>query len=312
MIQYTLSSKAPNTHIFNVSVQFQASSGKHRVCLPNWCPGSYKIRDFSKHILEISATQGEPDNKQSLVVTQIDSSTFEVTLTSEGRVCFEYAVYAWDLSVRGAHLDSTHGFVNGSAMFLCVEGQALKPCTLTVVCPTGTTSWALASSICAQDGILNGFGSYEVKNYYDLIDHPLEMGCFDTRTFKVGEVVHHLVVTGQHQGDLERLVSDLKQICQYQAQVFGGALPFEGYVFLLTVVGEGYGGLEHANSCALISPRTHLPVAGMKEITSGYQSLLGLFSHEYFHAWNVKRIKPKVYHRPNLQEKVFTTQLWAF
>jgi predicted metalloprotease with PDZ domain len=156
-----------------------------------------------------------------------------------------------------------------------------------------------------------GFGSYRVPDYETLLDHPAEMGEFEQVAFEVQDKPHRFVVSGRQRGDLARLARDLAKICEAEAALFG-ALPVSDYLFLLQVVGSGYGGLEHRNSCSLMIARDNLPMESMREPTVGYRRLLGLCSHEYFHLWLVKRITPEVFRQAGTEQEVYTRQLWIF
>ena len=213
-------------------------------------------------------------------------------------------VYAWDLSVRGAHLDASHGFFNGTSVFLCALGQEDRPCRVELVKPQGKAlrpAWRVATSLPVAKGekgaaALYGFGRYWAADYDELIDHPVEMGTFALIEFKARGVPHAIAVTGRTDVDLKRLAADLKPICEWQIDLFGGKAPMDRYVFLVMAVGDGYGGLEHRASTALLCSRDDLPNSNTPSsgpLPEAYVTFLGLCSHEYFHTWNVKRIKPR-------------------
>jgi predicted metalloprotease with PDZ domain len=161
-----------------------------------------------------------------------------------------------------------------------------------------------------------GFGTYEAADYDELIDHPIEMADIAVVSFAAGGVPHDIAVSGRHRGDLDRVARDLARICQWQIDLFGGAPdsrpPFDRFLFQVNVVGDGYGGLEHRASTSLLCSRHELPTPGAKRITDDYRRLLGLASHEYFHCWNVKRIKPAAFVPYDLARESYTRQLWAF
>src|SRR6185437_10573569 len=147
-------------------------------------------------------------------------------------------------------------------------------------------------------------------------DHPVEMSDFALAAFAAGGVQHEIAISGRQSADLERLAADFSRVCQWHIDLFGGAArshaPFDRYLFQVTVVGEGYGGLEHRSSDLLICRRDELPATGQPEITDDYLHFLGLASHEYFHAWNVKRIRPVMFTPYDLSRENYTRQLWAF
>ncbi|MCB1865406.1 MAG: M61 family metallopeptidase [Chromatiales bacterium] len=306
---YRLRPAAPQAHRFHVTLTIpNPAPGGQRLTMPAWIPGSYMIRDFARNLVSISARgPGGP-----LALDKLDKHSWRIA-AGAGPVTVEYEVYAWDMSVRGAHLDTTHAYANGAAVFLRVAGQDTAPCELEVEPPPVPigADWRVATSMPRSGAAPWGFGRYRASNYDTLIDHPIEMGRFDAREFPVRGVVHRLVVTGRHDGDLDRLAGDLQRICATHADLFG-ELPPNEYLFLLTVVGDGYGGLEHCDSTSLIAGRNTLPRAGLDAADAEYRRLLGLASHEYFHLWNVKRIQPAAFVNAALDAEVYTRQLWIF
>jgi predicted metalloprotease with PDZ domain len=161
-----------------------------------------------------------------------------------------------------------------------------------------------------------GFGRYRAADYDELIDHPVEMSDFAVVSFEAGGARHDVAVSGRQRADLDRLARDLARICQWHCDLFGGApgsrAPFDRYLFQVAAVGDGYGGLEHRTGTSLLCSRDELPQPGVARVTAGYRRLLGLASHEYFHAWNVKRIKPAAFTPYALGAENYTRQLWAF
>jgi predicted metalloprotease with PDZ domain len=155
---------------------------------------------------------------------------------------------------------------------------------------------------------------FEASNYEELIDHPVVLGAFDRMTFEACGVPHTLILVGRHQANTIRFCADLQKICETQIRFFGEPAPFSQYLFIGIVTQEGYGGLEHRDSTIVMLKRDHLPHRSMAEavMTEGYRSILGLCSHEYFHAWNIKRIKPEVFVPYRLAEEAYTRQLWIF
>lgn len=281
--------------------------------MPTWIPGSYMIRDFSKNVMQITAIAEA--SQQSIDITKEDKSTWVLgECEAEGGVVVAYEVYAWDMSVRAAHLDQTHGYFNGTSVFLAVEGQEDQPCQLDIQQPKSSSAneWRVATTLKELSAQRYGFGLYVAENYDDLIDHPVEMADFSLVTFEACGVPHDVVFTGKHYADLDRVAEDLKVICEYQLQFFGEPAPMDRYLFLTWVVGDGYGGLEHRSSTSLICSRADLPTIKDKDVTDGYRTFLGLCSHEYFHTWNVKRIKPAKFLPYRLGQESHTELLWAF
>ena len=310
-IRYRVQPDSPNTHTFTVSLWIAEPAAEgQKLSLPTWLPGSYMIRDFARHITQISAAdaQGKP-----LPLTKLDKQTWQLGKTT-GPVTITSRIYALDMSVRAAFLDTSRGFFNGSSLFLAVEGQEECSCEMELLPATGAqfSAWQVATAMQPQQIDAAGYGVYQAENYAELIDHPVELGEFERYSFDVQGIPHQLVVSGIHQGDMQRLVEDLIPICEYELALFGEPYPLDRYLFLLNIVGNGYGGLEHRNSTALIASRNDLPVAGEQQQSDEYRNLLGLCSHEYFHNWNVKRIKPVEFEPFDLSQEVYTKQLWAY
>ncbi|MDY0012597.1 MAG: PDZ domain-containing protein [Rhodocyclaceae bacterium] len=316
-IRYRIQPAKPEAHLFQVSCEVGAPDpAGQRFRLPAWIPGSYMIREFARHIVTIRAeTNGRP-----VPLEKLDKHTWRApALAGHQPLTVHYEVYAWDLSVRAAHLDTTHGFFNGPSVFLAVVGQESLPCLVDIQPPAGKAyrNWKVATALAEARGEAgaakrHGFGLYQAGDYDELIDHPVEMGAFTLARFEAGGVPHEVVLTGRHDCDLTRLTTDLRKICQWQIDLFGGSPPMERYLFLVMVVGEGYGGLEHRASTALLANRNDLPHPAMEGLPEGYKSFLGLCSHEYFHTWNVKRIKPAAFVPYDLAQESYTRLLWAF
>jgi predicted metalloprotease with PDZ domain len=307
-VQYFIIPIDPAAHLYEVTCRIaDPDPAGQVVSLPAWVPGSYLVRDLARNITTIRAeTRGKP-----LPMQKLDKDSWRCA-AGDGEILIQYRVYAWDLSVRTAHLDHTHAFFNGSSVFLRVHGQENTSCIVKISPPLGTDDWKVATAMTRKEVDRNDFGLYTAADYDELIDHPVEMGRFASASFEACGVLHEVVVTGVQRCDLERLCADLQCICEYQIRFFGEPAPMQRYVFLIMAVGEGYGGLEHRASCSLICSRDNLPMAGESKIDNGYREFLGLCSHEYFHTWHVKRIKPKAFMPYDLQRENYTELLWAF
>ncbi len=312
-------------HRFRVTLTIPEPNPRGQiVSLPAWIPGSYLIRDFARQIEMISARSGN----RRLPVVKLDNHSWQIEPCAEP-LHITATVYAWDLSVRGAHLDETHGFFNGTSVYLRPHGLEELPCKVTLIAPALAT-WRVFTSLpqatqlssspkIARD-FANGFGVYEALNYDDLIDHPVEMGRPQVVRFEACGAPHEMVFTGVIPNlDLKRIARDVKAICETQIRFFepdSSRAPFLDtalkYVFMTMVTGDSYGGLEHRASTALMAARKDLPTLGNKKTPEGYQTFLGLVSHEYFHTWHVKRIKPAVFAPYDLTKESHTRLLWIF
>jgi predicted metalloprotease with PDZ domain len=316
-VQYTIVPIDLAGHLFNVTVTVASPAPEgQQFALPAWIPGSYMIREFARNIVRIRAESGGA----AVALTKLDKHTWRAAPAS-GPLTLHYEVYAWDLSVRAAHLDQTHGFFNGTSVFLRVLGQEATPHQVDIQRPgdAAARTWRVATSLPEQGAKRYGFGTYIAADYDELIDHPVEMGDFALATFTAHGIDHDIVISGRVPNlDMARLQADLKKICETQIAFFEPLeqrAPMQRYVFLTLAVGDGYGGLEHRASTALICARADLPstaTAPSPEPGEGYLKFLGLCSHEYFHTWNVKRIKPAAFAPYDLQVENYTPLLWLF
>jgi predicted metalloprotease with PDZ domain len=315
-IRYTVLPRDLPGHLFDVTVTVDQPDPNGQVfSLPAWIPGSYMIREFARNIVRIRAEAGG----KPVALTKLDKHTWKAAPVA-GPLMLWYEVYAWDLSVRAAHLDQTHGFFNGTSVYLRVVGQEETPHQVDIQRPLdpGGANWRVATSLPELGARRYGFGTYVAPNYDELIDHPVEMGDFALATFTAHGIPHDIVVTGRVPNlDMARLQADLKAICETQILFFEPKTkraPMDRYVFLTMAVGDGYGGLEHRASTALVCARADLPSTNTPkgEPGEGYLKFLGLCSHEYFHTWNVKRIKPAVFAPYDLQVENYTPLLWLF
>jgi predicted metalloprotease with PDZ domain len=345
MIRYLVRIKDAAAHLFEVRIAFEIGALEHvDLQLASWIPGSYMIREFARNVGAVQAKHVY--SNQSLPIKKITKNTWRVQLNSteldaakkaalrtrNNRVEIEYEVYAWDFSVRAAHLDQHHGFFNPTSLCLAILGQTHVPCLLELEKPSGTRgatlisnekshgaehfdTWKVATTMPHAKVDRHGWGRYQALNFDELIDHPVEMGDFQEVKFFVLGVPHRAVFTGDCKVDLARIAQDLTKICEAQIRFFepiSGRAPFDEYLFMTHVSTDGYGGLEHRSSTALHCGRDDLPYVGMKETTPAYRKFLGLCSHEYFHAWNVKRIKPASFTPYDLDQENYTSLLWIF
>lgn len=312
MIHYRIQPLRPEAHLFAVEVRVPSPTPEGQAfAMPAWIPGSYMIRDFARHVVAFEAhCNGVP-----LAWQKLDKHTWQLAPAS-GAVTVRIEVYAWDLSVRGAHLDTTHGYFNGSCVFLAAKGHEDQPCEVEMQPPEGAAyaTWQVATGMPRLSGGALGFGRFRADSYDALIDYPVEMGHFTHATFEACGVPHQVVLSGRHRADMARLCRDLKPICEQHIRLFGEPAPMQDYVFMTLVTGDGYGGLEHRNSTSLMCTRSDLPrlTDAPDQVREGYRNYLGLCSHEYFHSWNIKRIKPEVFTPFDLNQEVYTELLWAF
>ncbi len=320
-ISYSIIPADPAAHLFEITLRIaQPAADGQVLSLPAWIAGSYMIREFAKNIVSIAAASG----KKPVALTKLDKDTWRAA-PCKGPLAVTMQVYAWDLSVRTAHLDQHHGFFNGTSVFLRVHGAEHLPHEVELRAPKGVRNWKVATSLPRAGSGKSAtkpqaFGLYVAPDYDALVDHPVEMGTFAAGSFEACGARHDIAITGRVPGlDMARLEADFKKICEAQIKLFEpktSLAPFldssDRYVFMTMAVGDGYGGLEHRASTALVCNRSDLPQLGGAESSEGYRNFLGLVSHEYFHTWNVKRIKPAVFAPYDLSRETHTPLLWLF
>ncbi len=313
MLYYRLAFEHYGQHLIDVTLRFQAQP-EQQVWLPVWIPGSYLLREFARHLSRISAV-ADPDGAATpLLVEKINKNTWQLACHEPTWVELRYQVYAFDLSVRGAYFDHQRIYVNPACVCLAVSGQEQQPLQLGLAVGAAFVGLPLACSLplCSDPVDQSAQFVRQAADYADLVDHPFEIAALSQTQFEVAAIPHRLVISGRHQTDLLRLSTDLQKICQTQIELFGSA-PFTDYLFMVMATGNSYGGLEHQNCTSLITPREDLPRLGESVRPSvAYRRFLGLCSHEYFHAWLVKYIRPDGFAAPNLNAEVYTPLLWIF
>lgn len=295
-------SLAPEKHIYNVTLGFLAHSDSAQLSLPVWIPGSYMVREFSKNIVTIHATQ----EHHEVTLEQTNKNTWLISgLKANHPVSVSYQVYAYEYGIRTAFLDTSRGYFNPTSLCLAVDKQEQIEHIVEIVnLPRG---WQSTSGL--RNKVENIFVA---KNYDELLDSPFELGTFERYKFTVAGVPHYLVLSGTILPfDKERILGDMYKVCEYQIDLFGGVAPYEDYTFILNLTGEVYTGLEHRNSTLLMAPYYALPNQN-KTNEEDYIKLMGLISHEFFHTWNVKRIKPQVFTPYDVTQENYTKLLWWF
>ena len=310
-LHYRIEPANLHAHLFRITLTIPRPAAGQEVALPVWIPGSYLVREFAKNLQKLTARQG----RQPVALQQLDKARWQADCTDRQALVLEYEVYALDNSVRTAWLDADRGFFNGTSLCLQVLGQAHQPHELTVVSTRATKGWRVATGLPPVDADARGFGRYRAADYDSLVDHPFELGTFWSGEFTACGVPHRFVVAGALPSfDGEKLLADTRKICEAEIRFWHlrGKPPHKQYVFMLNAVDDGYGGLEHRNSTALICARRDLPRLEDKRPNEGYTTLLGLISHEYFHTWNVKRLRPAAFAEFDYSQENYTHQLWFF
>ena len=296
-------------HHFEIECHIESPAADQYFSLPAWIPGSYLLRDFARYVVRLEATS----RGESLPVEKVESGGW-LCRGAEGDLVLTATVYALDQSVRGAYLDRRRGYFNGPCVFVLPDGRDAEPIELTIEPPRHALceDWRVATALTPVNVDERRFGIYSAADYDELLDHPVEISDFESVEFEAAGVPHHLVIAGRFESDLERIATDLRQICEAQIDFFGRPAPFDRYWFLGLAVGDGYGGLEHRASTSLIFSRDDLPKPGETGVPRDYQRFLGLASHEYFHTWHVKRSKPAAFMPYQLDRRNYTRLLWVF
>ena len=307
MLHYQIEFDDYRQHLIHVTLRFVADPTQV-LSLPTWIPGSYLIREFSKHIESVRAYDEEG---RLLEIQKFEKNKWRLFNTDHELITVEYDVYAYDLSVRGAYVDQTRLYVNPACACLGLEGQEDKAVEVELFLPDELKHFQLATGM-ASKSLVKGRFTLKAKNYAELIDAPFELAEQTRFSFEAKGIPHEFVVSGKHAMNAARMQQDIEKICATEISMFGSA-PFSNYTFMTMATANSYGGLEHPNSTSLISPREDLPKANEPEEPSeDYQRFLGLCSHEYFHSWLVKFIRPENFVNYDLNKEGYTSLLWIF
>ncbi|AXF45319.1 M61 family metallopeptidase [Acinetobacter johnsonii] len=307
MLHYQIEFDDYRQHLIHVTLRFVADPTQV-LSLPTWIPGSYLIREFSKHIESVRAYDEEG---RLLEIQKFEKNKWRLFNTDHELITVEYDVYAYDLSVRGAYVDQTRLYVNPACSCLGLEGQEDKAVEVELFLPDELKHFQLATGM-ASKSLVKGRFTLKAKNYAELIDAPFELAEQTRFGFEANGIPHEFVVSGKHAMNAARMQQDIEKICATEISMFGSA-PFSNYTFMTMATANSYGGLEHPNSTSLISPREDLPKANEPEEPSeDYQRFLGLCSHEYFHSWLVKFIRPENFVNYDLNKEGYTSLLWIF
>ena len=319
-------------HLVDVALTFTADTDAPSLWLPAWIPGSYLMREFARNITavhyEILDSQVVSNDKQinTYRAQKTDKNTWQLPEAQAGqRICVLYEVYCYDLSVRTAYVDQQRLYGNFTSLALAIGGQEQQEVEVDLIVPAAFLTDKDASLVrlaCGLEAVqaqIDKLRIYTLQadSYHELIDHPFEFAEQDNFDFIIQDnshqtLSHHFYLSGKHSANMGRLQQDVTQICQTYLDWLGDA-PFNDYTFMTFASGQDYGGLEHINSTSLITPRRDLPSVDEPKVPSAdYQRFLGLCSHEYFHAWWVKTVRPDVMLNVDLRREAFTPLLWVF
>lgn len=313
-------------HLMDVSLTFTADTDAPSLWLPAWIPGSYLMREFARNITAVHYRIMDDERSEVYRAIKTDKNTWQLPHAKAGQaIDVSYEVYCYDLSVRTAYFDQQRLYGNFTSLALAIEGQEQKAIEVDLIVPAAFLADKDDSRVrlaCGLEAIPSQSAKLRIytlraDSYHELIDYPFEIGEQDTFDFIIQDdkhqtTSHHFYLAGKHSANMGRLQQDITQICQTYLDWLGDA-PFDDYTFMTFASGQDYGGLEHINSTSLITPRRDLPGADEPKVPSAdYQRFLGLCSHEYFHAWWVKTVRPDVMLDVDLRREAFTPLLWVF
>ncbi len=299
-VRYELRMENPNNHYFQVDMFLSDFKNKEvDVKMPVWAPGSYLVREFPKNVNQVIAVD---ENGKQLLVTKKTKNAWTIHKGKAKEVKVSYEVYAFELTVRTSFLDATHGFVSGTGVFMYTEEAKYKPGKLKIT-PHASFSKISTALPKAGEGLLNEATEYTFSDYDYLVDCPIEIGNQEVFEFTAAGVKHSVAMYGAGNYDIPTLQTDMKKIVEAATNIFGQN-PNKEYTFIIHNVTQGQGGLEHINSTTLSVNRN--TYQGSK-----YKSFLSLVAHEYFHLWNVKRMRPFELGPFNYDQENYTTLLWV-
>lgn len=303
--RYLIRMPQPTTHLFEIELELVEVDLTQPLQLkfPVWTPGSYLVREYARHVQDLQIID---DQGQRLAWRKQDKSTWTLLPHPDqqraSRIYVQYLLYAYELTVRTNHLDLTHGYLNGAASFFYLPERISEPWSVTLQLPH--PEWRVATSLRRIAGSEEDREqAFLAQTFDELVDSPIEAGIHQRVEFQVRHKPHAFVVWGEGNLDLEQAVADTEKIVETTAQLFGD-LPYPEYLFLLHLSAGGFGGLEHKNSTSLNFSRFefHQP--------ERYQRFLTLVAHEFFHTWNVKRLRPQALERFDYDRETYLSCLW--
>jgi predicted metalloprotease with PDZ domain len=314
-ITFTVAMPRPHTHLFEVEIAIKRTAGgpqEERLVMPVWTPGSYLVREFARHVQDFAVADAAG---QPLRWEKTNKDTWRVVTNGASEWHATYRVYANELSVRTSELNSGHAFWNNANLLMYLEGFLKSPSTVRVLAPD---VWKVATGLPVVPGQKNTF---RAENFDILYDSPFEASNFKTLVFNVKGVPHRIVIDGEGNYDPERMRRDVQKIVEAEVEIMG-EIPYRDYTFILHLRSNAGGGLEHLNSTALGYPRFGFRIRTGERATSAapnasemperdYRGFLSLVAHEFFHLWNVKRIRPDALGPFDYTQENYTKVLWV-
>ncbi|OKH12345.1 M61 family metallopeptidase [[Limnothrix rosea] IAM M-220] len=297
-IVYGVAMPNPHQHLFEVTIQINHWSAMLLdLKMPVWTPGSYLVREYARHVQDFQAIATATE--KPLAWQKQGKNHWQIATDATESITVKYRVFANELTVRTNHLDSTHGYFNGAAIFCFVPDYQNQSFILEVEPPD--EAWQISTTLPLLEDSETQFW---VENFDVLVDSPVEVGIHESHEFLYADKPHRWVVWGDGDFDADKAIADTKKIIAIEADIYGGGLPYDEYMFLLHLSSSGYGGLEHKESCSLNYPRF-----GFGD-HNNYNRFMQLVAHEFFHLWNIKRIRPKALETFDYENENYTTSLW--
>ncbi len=295
-IHYQVAMPQPSSHLFEVTLQIHNWQGSVLdLKMPVWTPGSYLVREYSRHLQDFSAAG---DDEQFLAWGKLSKNHWQVETQGVGNVTVRYRVFANELTVRTNHLDATHGYFNPAALCFYLPGFEREPISIAIIPPD--PEWRVTTPLPAVAKLTNTF---HAADFDTLVDSPFEIGCHQLYEFEVLSKPHQLAIWGEGNIKPEKAIADIQKIVEVEAKLFEG-LPYDRYIFLLHLAANGSGGLEHKDACTLNYSRF-----GFRS-KDKYERFLQLVAHEFFHLWNVKRLRPQALEVFDYDRENYTPSLW--
>lgn len=291
---HTVALPQPTNHLFEVRFEIQGwATDVLDLKFPVWTPGSYLVREYVRHLQGFTALDGQG---QPLLWHKVSKNHWQVEAQGTSNITIQYKIFANELTVRTNHLDITHGYFNPAAMFFRVPDYEETAIALTIIPPS---NWHISTPLPTASQP----NTFVAANFDELVDSPFEIGTHALYNFEVLGKPHQWAIWGEGNLNIERLLADTQKIIETEAALFEG-LPYDHYLFLLHLSANAYGGLEHKSACSLIYSRFGL------QSEDGYQKFMSLVAHEFFHLWNVKRIRPKGLEVFDYDQENYTDSLW--
>ncbi len=285
----------PQCHLFEITLHLDNwQADTLNLKMPVWTPGSYLVREYARHLQDFHVTtQGKP-----LPWQKISKNHWQISTPKTPNLTITYRIFANELTVRTNHLDSTHGYFNGAALFLYSPAHQNHPLQVTIIPPD--SRWHVSTALPPLPG---GQNTFVAADFDTLVDSPFEIGTHKIHHFSALNKPHQWAIWGQNNLDVKKLIADTKKVIETEAEIYGG-LPYEQYLFILHLTGNSFGGLEHKDSCSLIYSRF-----AFRE-PEKYNRFIQLVAHEFFHLWNVKRIRPDALEKFDYDQENYTPSLW--